>query len=113
MPLSVVAHLIAHPGGERELATILQFRVQLAFQAQQDMTSPAPVFGQISGTVFNHPHPGRTKLAGPPLGGTRLSGTLTGSTVDQSVVPKGIAVRSIVASSMKECLWTLPTYYFR
>src|SRR3990167_3185079 len=76
MPLSVVAHLIAHPRCKRELATILQFRVQLAFQAQQDMPSPAPVIGQITRTVFNHPHTRRTKLTGSPIGSARLSGVV-------------------------------------
>jgi hypothetical protein len=49
MPLHVIAHLITHPGSQRELPAILQLGVQLTFQAQQDMPAPTPVIRQVTG----------------------------------------------------------------
>src|SRR5450830_1405800 len=73
MPLVIVAHLIAHPRKQDEPTTIFQLGLQLALQAQQDMPSPAPVVGQVPGTVLDHPYTGTAKLTSPPIGGTRLA----------------------------------------
>ena len=58
MPLHVIAHLITHPGSQRELPAILQLGVQLTFQAQQDMPAPTPVISQVTGAGFDHAHAG-------------------------------------------------------
>jgi len=68
MPFHVVSHLITHPGRQRELAAIFQFRVQLAFEAQQHMPTPAPVIGQVAGGVFDHAYTGGAKVASAPPG---------------------------------------------
>ncbi|MDQ0653881.1 hypothetical protein QFZ38_004137 [Pseudomonas cedrina] len=66
MALPLIAHLVTHSGRQRELAAVLQFRVQLAFEAQQDVPSPAPVIRQVTGRVLDHAHAGIAEMAGAP-----------------------------------------------
>ncbi len=44
-----VTDLIARTGRQDDGAVVLQLRVQLAFQAEQDVTLGAPVIGPVSG----------------------------------------------------------------
>ena len=67
MWLSVVGHLIAHPGLECEPAAILQFGLQLTFQTQQDVSLAAPVIGEIARRVFDHPYSHISEAPLPPV----------------------------------------------
>lgn len=68
MALGVVSHLIAHARSEGYRAAILQLRMQLAFQAQQDVALLAPVISQIAWRVLHHPYPNIVELARAPVG---------------------------------------------
>ena len=98
MRLGVVADLIAHARVERESATIFQFGVQLPFEAEQNMTLPAPMIGHIARAVLNQANPYFPKLASAPIRRTGLAWISNASIVDQSVVAKGIAVSSMTLS---------------
>ena len=71
MPFHIITHLITHPGRQRELAAIFEFRLQLTFKAQQHMPTPAPVIGQVAGGLFDHAHTGSAKVASAPPGTAR------------------------------------------
>ncbi len=73
MRLGAVGNLVAGAGSEVKLPAISQPRVQLAFEAQQDMALAAPVIGAIAGRVFDHSHPNVSELLGAPIGGPRFT----------------------------------------
>lgn len=64
MAFHVIAHLVTHPRRQNELATILQLRVQLAFEAQQHMPAPTPVISQVTGGVFHLAHTRGAEVTG-------------------------------------------------
>lgn len=48
MWLGVVCNLVTHARPERELAPVREFRVELAFEAQEDVPLHAPVICEIT-----------------------------------------------------------------
>lgn len=65
MRLSAVCYLIAHPRCEDEGSAILEFGVQFAFEAQEDVAFAAPMVRQVAGGVFDHAHADVAKLLRP------------------------------------------------
>ena len=55
MRLGAVGHLIAHPRRQMEHAAVLELRLQLALDAEENVTFAAPVIGAISGRVLDEP----------------------------------------------------------
>src|SRR3546814_6734295 len=66
MRLGLVGHLIAGAWCQVEGASIGQFGMQLAFQAQQNMPFRAPVIGHVAGAVLHHPYANRAEFARSP-----------------------------------------------
>jgi len=66
MRLRVVRHLIAHAGLQNKCAAVLKLGVQLALQAQQDVSFHAPVVSAIARRVFDHAHSDWAELARAP-----------------------------------------------
>ncbi|MNY59011.1 hypothetical protein D3C86_1954120 [compost metagenome] len=66
MRLCLVGNLIAHAGFQHEHPPVGEFRRHLAFKAQKDMTLFAPVVGQITRRVLDHPHPNAAEMLRPP-----------------------------------------------
>ena len=66
MCLGLIGNLIAHARVQGEGAPIVQFRLQLSLQAQQNVSLAAPVVGQIVRAVLHHAHTDSAKLASPP-----------------------------------------------
>lgn len=73
MGLCLIGDLIAGARRQDKSATIVQFCMQFAFQAQQDVALLAPMVGQIIGTVGDHPNADVPKILGPPDGVSRLA----------------------------------------
>ena len=67
MCLGVVTDLVAHARRQGEVAAVLQFGVQLSFQAKQDMALVAPVVGKVAGAVLDLSNPYLAKLASAPV----------------------------------------------
>lgn len=78
MGLGIVGNLIAHAWGEYEAAPVLQFRVQFAFQAKQDMAFAAPMIGKVARAVLHDPHTNIPKLSTAPGCRTHFTGMLAG-----------------------------------
>jgi hypothetical protein len=49
-------NLISHSRLEDKLSTILELCDKFSFQDKQDVPARTPVVGEISGSIFNHPH---------------------------------------------------------
>jgi hypothetical protein len=64
--LRVIRHLIAHARREVEHAAIGQFSLQLAGDAEQDMSILTPVIGLIPRRVFDESHADGPKLFRTP-----------------------------------------------
>ena len=67
MRLGTVGHLIAHAGRENHSTPVLEFGVQLAREAQQDMALAAPMIRPIAGCVFDHPNANIAKEPSSPV----------------------------------------------
>ena len=78
MSLGVVSDLVAHARRERKGATVFQFGVQLALQAQQYMSLAAPVICEVSGTVVDPSHSHTAERAGAPPCCAGLTGVRNG-----------------------------------
>lgn len=66
MRLGVVGNLIARAGSQREPSAVREFRLQLAFQAEQNVPFRAPVIGPIARGVFHHANTNLTELLRSP-----------------------------------------------
>jgi hypothetical protein len=64
--LGAIRDLETHSRLENEPSSIGQFGFQLAFDAQQDMTSLTPVVRHVARAVFHHPHAHVPEVAGSP-----------------------------------------------
>ena len=54
MGFCMVSHLVTHAGLEDKFSAIFQFRVQLTFEAKQDVPLAAPMVSQVACRVFDH-----------------------------------------------------------
>ena len=72
--VSGVRDLVAHSGGEPELAPILEFRDDLAFKNEKDVSSIAPVIRDVTGTIFDVPDADIAHRHRAPQRDTGLSG---------------------------------------
>ena len=68
MRLAAIGDLVAGAGGQHELAPVGELGMQLAFQAQQDVSLGAPVIRQIAGRVLHHSYADISELPGAPPG---------------------------------------------
>ena len=73
MRFGAVRDLIAHPRREDEDSAIIQFGMQFAFEAQEDVSLAAPVIRQVAGGVIHHAHPDGVKLLRAPQGNPRFT----------------------------------------
>ena len=78
MRFGVVGNLVAHAWPEQERAAILELRVQLTFQAEQDVAFGAPVIRDVARAVVHPPDPDRTEVAGALGGHPGLAKVLRG-----------------------------------
>jgi hypothetical protein len=80
----LIGDLITHAGGERELSAIREFRVELAFETEQNMAFHAPMVGEVSGRVFQETDPDMAKMASAPKRfacGAKMLGDFNGAPV--------------------------------
>ena len=73
MRLGIVSDLIAHAGGKHKFSSILQFRVQFSFEAQQNMALAAPMISKIARRIFNLAHPKTSESFCLPISKTRIA----------------------------------------
>src|SRR5688572_16922810 len=71
--LGIVGDLVTHAGAEHELASVLQLGVQLAFDAEQDVSLAAPVVRDITRRVLDHAHADAAEIASPPVCSTSIT----------------------------------------
>jgi hypothetical protein len=83
MRLRAIRDLIAHARRECEHAAVSQCGAEFAFETQQYMPFLAPVIGEITRRVLDHPHAEFAEPLGAPACSVR-------AIADQSVVPKGM-----------------------
>ena len=67
MELRIVADLIARTWFKYKVASVFQLGMKLAVETEQYMPLRAPMIGQISRTVLDHPYPDIAELAGFPV----------------------------------------------
>lgn len=89
MRLGIVSHMVGLSWLQGEAASVFQFGVQTAFQAQQHMALYAPVVGQITGAVFHHAYANGAKLLGAPQGHACFAFVFSGSNVGPIDSAKG------------------------
>ena len=73
MGFRVVRDLVAHTRLQREDAAVLEFRVQLAVDTQDDVTLAAPMIREITGRVLNHANADVPEVPGAPVGRSRFA----------------------------------------
>ena len=103
MRFGVVGNLVAHAWPEQERAAILELRVQLTFQAEQDVAFGAPVIRDVARAVVHPPDPDRTEVAGAPSGHPSLAavarrfdqGPVSGAEGDARHFHKGLHWRRV------------------
>ncbi len=78
MWVSIVSDLITGTGRQDKFSPIRQFSFKLALKNQKYVTLAAPVIGEITWSVFNHPHTQAAKLARTPVSHSRFTGMLAG-----------------------------------
>ena len=66
--LGAIAHVIAHARFQDHGPAVFQFRVELAFEAQDDVALLAPVIGNVARGVFNKADADIAELASAPVG---------------------------------------------
>ena len=66
MRLRIICDLVRHARHERERAAILEFRLKLARNAQENVTLDAPMIGEIARRVLDHANTNGAKLLGTP-----------------------------------------------
>src|SRR5829696_6732505 len=71
-----VRDLVAHPGLEDDDAAVLQLGVDLALEAEHDVSLLAPVIGDVAGRVLDHPDADFAELLRPPEGDSGDAGVL-------------------------------------
>ncbi len=84
MRLRLIGDLITHARGERELPAIGQFRVELAFEAEQNVAFHTPMIGEVARRVFQETDSDIAKLTGAPkcfAGGAWMLGHFDGTPV--------------------------------
>lgn len=69
-----VGDLVAHPGGQQELAPVLQFRLQLAANDVENMAPVAPMVGEIAGGIGDLANADIAQDEGTPFGGAGFAG---------------------------------------
>src|SRR5215213_7491913 len=74
--LLAVAHLVAHPRLEDDDAAVLQLGVDLALEAEHDVSLLAPMIGDVAGRVLDHPDADFAELLRPPEGDPGDAGVL-------------------------------------
>src|SRR5262249_53608099 len=78
MGFGVVGDLVAHARAQDEGAAVAQLRVQLAFDAQQDVALHAPVIREIARRVLHHAHADPAEVPGAPVRRAALAAVLRG-----------------------------------
>jgi hypothetical protein len=68
MRLRAIGNLIAHTCSQREHTPIGQLGAQFAFKTQQHVSLLAPVIGEITRRVFDHPHANLAETLRAPIG---------------------------------------------
>ena len=68
----VIGDLVTHPGLEHKGPSIRQLGMQLAFEAEQNMSFDAPVIGQITRRVLDHAYTNLATAGGAPVSHTAL-----------------------------------------
>src|SRR5262245_65522146 len=91
MSLAAVGNLIAHSGQQRERTPIRKIRVQLAVNAEDDVSLLAPMIGDVAGRVVDHADADVAELARPP----RCRPGLARMTRRLDVGPVGSAARNV------------------
>jgi hypothetical protein len=66
--LCITCHLVTHPRFKGEFSPLRQLRMQLTFQAQQDVPFFAPVARQVARGVLNQAHPDVIELLRASIG---------------------------------------------
>ena len=61
-----IGHLIAHACAEVERPPILQLRLHLALNHVENVTSIAPMIGEIAGRIFDSSNSDVSEVDGPP-----------------------------------------------
>src|SRR5258706_10396778 len=78
MGLRAIGDLVAHARGQHERATVGELCVQLAFEAQEDVSLRAPVIGAIAGRVIDHAYANGAEILRAPQRLAGLSWMLRG-----------------------------------
>jgi hypothetical protein len=73
MGFGIVRNLIAHTRLKNKFPAISELKMQLTFQAQQNVPFRAPVISKIPGRIFNQPNPNIREVPRPPISGTGLA----------------------------------------
>jgi len=76
MRFGVVRDLVARTGHEPKRAAVAQLRLELAAEAEEDVSLFAPVIRAISRRVFDHANAHEAELARAPARDTRVSAVL-------------------------------------
>src|SRR4051812_24016117 len=92
MSLRVVGDLIAHAGTEPKCAPIGELRLEIAGDAQQNVSLLAPMVSAISSRVLDHANTNGSKLASAPKGDSGFAGVL--GCLDSA--PVGRAERNVI-----------------
>jgi hypothetical protein len=61
-----VAHVVAVPRFQSQLCTAFEFDLQRTTEAKKNVSLGAPMIGNVTGGVFNHPNPDLSKALGAP-----------------------------------------------
>src|SRR5262245_28427020 len=72
--LVAVSDVVAHPGPQHEAPAVLQLRLELALEDEQDMALLGPVCRPVARRVLDHSYPHVADLARPPGRVTGLAG---------------------------------------
>ena len=80
MGFCMVSHLVTHARLEDKCSAIFQLRVQLAFEAKQDVPLAAPMVSQVACRVFDHANPNMAKMLCAPV--SNASFTLVLGSID-------------------------------
>ncbi len=99
-----IGHLVAHARLERERAAVLEIGVQFAVDAKKDVALLAPMVGDVTRRVVDHPHADLAELPGAPgrrsgfaaMRGRLDAGPVGGAERDVADLHQTLPQRSIV-----------------
>jgi len=71
--LGAVRDLIANTRRQHKLPAIGKLGLELALEAQKDVTLRTPVIRKVPGRILHHSHPDIAELPSSPIGGARFA----------------------------------------